>query len=81
MPRATHRGRGRHQSYVEPAFADRVSRNCVAMGVTESAIVKSALGQYLDGTDDATSSCGACAGECAFGAFAAAYGPRSVTPD
>ncbi len=54
MTRATHRGRARLQSYVEPAFADRVSRYCLAMGVTESAIVKSALGQYLDGTGDAT---------------------------
>ncbi len=54
MTRATHRGRVRLQSYVEPAFADRVSRYCLAMGVTESAIVKSALDQYLDATGDAT---------------------------
>jgi hypothetical protein len=54
MTRATHRGRVRLQSYVEPAFADRVSRYCVAMGVSESAIVKSSLDQYLDGGGDAT---------------------------
>jgi hypothetical protein len=54
MTRATHRGRVRLQSYVEPAFADRVSRYCLAMGVSESAIVKSSLDQYLDGTGDAT---------------------------
>lgn len=54
MTRATHRGRVRLQSYVDPAFADRVSRYCLAMGVSESAIVKSSLEQYLDGTGDAT---------------------------
>jgi hypothetical protein len=53
MSRATHRGRARLQSYVDPAFADRVSRYCLAMGVSESAIVKSALDQYLGGTGDA----------------------------
>jgi hypothetical protein len=54
MTRATHRGRVRLQSYVEPAFADRVNRYCVAMGVSESAIVQSSLEQYLDGVGDAT---------------------------
>jgi len=54
MSRATHRGRVRLQSYVEPAFADRVNRYCVAMGVSESAIVRSSLDQYLDGVGDAT---------------------------
>jgi hypothetical protein len=54
MSRATHRGRVRLQSYVEPAFADRVNRYCLAMGVSESAIVKSSLDQYLDGVGDAT---------------------------
>ena len=54
MSRATHPGRVRLQSYVEPAFADRVGRYCLAMGVTESAIVKSAFAQYLDATGDAT---------------------------
>jgi hypothetical protein len=53
MPRATHRGRARLQSYVEPAFADRVSRYCLKMGVSESAIVRVSLDQYLSGTGDA----------------------------
>jgi hypothetical protein len=53
MSRATHRGRVRLQSYVEPAFADRVNRYCLAMGVSESAIVRSSLDQYLDGVGDA----------------------------
>jgi hypothetical protein len=53
MTRAIHRGRVRLQSYVEPALADRVDRFCGAMGMSESALVKSALNQYLDGTSDA----------------------------
>jgi hypothetical protein len=53
MTRATHRGRVRLQSYVEPAFADHVHRYCLAMGVSESAIVKSSLDQYLGATADA----------------------------
>jgi hypothetical protein len=53
MTRATHRGRVRLQSYVEPAFADRVNQYCLAMGVSESAIVKSSLDQYLGTTADA----------------------------
>jgi hypothetical protein len=54
MPRAIHRGRVRLQSYVNPPLADRVGRFCAAMGISESALVKSALEQYLDGTADAT---------------------------
>jgi hypothetical protein len=54
MPRSTHRGRVRLQSYVEPEFADQINRYCVAMGVSESALVKSSLHQYLSGTGDAT---------------------------
>jgi hypothetical protein len=53
MPRAVHRGRVRLQSYVDPATADRVDRFCAAMGMSESALVKSALDQYLAGTSDA----------------------------
>ncbi len=53
MPRAIHRGRVRLQSYVDPATADRVDRFCAAMGMSESALVKSALDQYLAGTSDA----------------------------
>jgi hypothetical protein len=53
MTRATHRGRVRLQSYVEPAFADRVNHYFVAMGVSESAIVKTSLDQYLGTTADA----------------------------
>jgi hypothetical protein len=54
MTEPTHRGRVRLQSYVDPALADRVHRYGQAMGVTESAIVKTALDQYLDQTGDAT---------------------------
>jgi hypothetical protein len=38
---------------VDPDLADRVDRFCGAMGLSESALVKSALDQYLDGTGDA----------------------------
>jgi hypothetical protein len=53
MPRAIHRGRVRLQSYVDPATADRVDRFCASMGMSESALVKASLDQYLDGTSDA----------------------------
>jgi predicted transcriptional regulator len=39
---------------MDPGLADRVDRFCTAMGLSESALVKSALGQYLDETKDAT---------------------------
>jgi hypothetical protein len=39
---------------VDPALADRVDGYCAARGISESALVQSALGQYLDGTGDAT---------------------------
>src|ERR1700723_3890998 len=48
MPRAIHRGRVRLQSYVDPPLADRVDHFCAAMGMSESALVKAALNQYLD---------------------------------
>jgi hypothetical protein len=54
MTRSIRRGRIRLQSYVDPALAERLDRFCAAMGVSESAIVKSSLSQYLDGTSDAT---------------------------
>jgi hypothetical protein len=55
MTRKLHRGRVvRLQSYVDPALADRVDKFCGTMGMSESALVKCSLGQYLDGTSDAT---------------------------
>jgi hypothetical protein len=46
------RGRVKLQTYMDPALADRVNRFCTAMGLSESALVKCALGQYLDETSD-----------------------------
>jgi hypothetical protein len=53
MTRANRRGRVKLQTYMDPGLSDRVDRFCTAMGLSESALVKSALGQYLDGTSDA----------------------------
>jgi hypothetical protein len=39
---------------MDPGLSGRVDRFCTAMGVSQSALVKSALGQYLDETKDAT---------------------------
>jgi hypothetical protein len=49
-----YRGHVRLQSYVEPELAQRIDRFCAASGVSESALVKSSVCQYLDGTSDAT---------------------------
>jgi hypothetical protein len=54
MKKAVHRGRVRLQAYIDPALAERVERFCATTCVTESAVVKSSLDQYLDGTTDAT---------------------------
>jgi hypothetical protein len=54
MTRSVRRGRVRLQSYVDPALAERLDRFSAAMGLSESAIVKSSLCQYLDGTSDVT---------------------------
>jgi hypothetical protein len=47
-------GRVRLQPYVEAALAKRIDQFCAATNATESAVVAVALGQYLDGTSDAT---------------------------
>jgi hypothetical protein len=49
-----YRGHVRLQSYVEPELAQRIDRFCAASGVSESALVKSSVRQYLDGTSDMT---------------------------
>lgn len=54
MKKAVHKGRVRLQAYIDPALAERVERLCATNCVTESAVVKSSLDQYLDGTSDAT---------------------------
>jgi hypothetical protein len=54
MKRSLYRGFVRLQSYVEPATADRVDQYCADTGLSESALIKSSLTKYLDGTNDAT---------------------------
>ena len=54
MTRSIRRGHMRLQSYVEPDLAQRVDRFCAATGVSESALIKSSVSQYLDGTSDFT---------------------------
>jgi len=54
MKRSLYRGLVRLQSYVEPAMAERVDQYCAATGLSESALIKSSLTKYLDGTNDAT---------------------------
>jgi hypothetical protein len=54
MKRSIYRGLVRLQSYVEAALAERVDRFCASTGLSESALIKSALAKYLDGTNDAT---------------------------
>ena len=49
-----YRGHVRLQSYVEPELAQRIDRFCAASGMSESALVKSSVCQYLDGTSDLT---------------------------
>jgi hypothetical protein len=44
----------RLQSYVEPELAQRIDRFCAATGISESALIKSSVSQYLDGTSDMT---------------------------
>jgi hypothetical protein len=54
MKRSFYRGLVRLQSYVEAAVAERVDKFCASTGLSENALIKSALGKYLDGTNDAT---------------------------
>jgi hypothetical protein len=54
MTRSIRRGHMRLQSYVEPQLAERVDRYCAATGISESALIKSSVSQYLDGTSDVT---------------------------
>jgi hypothetical protein len=49
-----YRGHVRLQSYVEPDLGQRIDRFCAASGVSQSALIKSSVRQYLDGTSDAT---------------------------
>jgi len=54
MTKTVRRGRVRLLPYVDPALAQRVDQFCAATDVTVSAVVAAAIGQYLDGTSDAT---------------------------
>lgn len=54
MKRTTYRGLVRLQSYVEPPVAERVDKFCAAAGLSQSALIKSSVCKYLDGTNDAT---------------------------
>lgn len=54
MSRTPRRGRVRLQSYIEPPMGQRLEAFCAAQGLTEGAVVQAALGQYFDGTCDAT---------------------------
>jgi hypothetical protein len=53
MTRTIRRGHMRLQSYIEPELAQRIDRFCAATGISESALIKSSVSQYLDGTSDA----------------------------
>jgi hypothetical protein len=54
MTRTIRRGHTRLQSYVEPELAQQVDRYCATTGISESALIKSCVSQYLDGTSDVT---------------------------
>ncbi len=49
----TFRKRVRIQAYVEPELARKIVQRRMAMGASESGIVRSSLVEYLDGTSDA----------------------------
>ncbi len=54
MRKPVRSGRIRLMPYVEPELAQRLEKCCAALDATQSAVVTSALRQYMDGTSDAT---------------------------